>query len=590
MPNPKIYANLNQKSISWITDLSTLAIYLLLFYSFYLGAYPLFTPDEARYAEVAREMIAAHDYITPRVDGVAFLDKPILYYWLQVIAIKLFGLKEWALRFFPAFLGAFGVLSLYVCGRILFNRATGFFSAFVLSTSLLYFAHAHYANLDLEVAVFITTSLLLFLIGIETQRTILIYGGYVFAALAFLTKGLIGLFFPCAIIGVWFLVQRTLSRSPRDPGRTNGIQRHFIKNLRIPTGLFLFFLIIVPWYWMVQKENPAFFHFFFVTQQVTRFLSQAEFNNQSPVWFYLPIILVGFFPWSIFLVEAIKESLIRFRIPTYSFLLIMFTVVFIFFSIPHSKIMGYILPTFPPLALIVGNYIARYWQQISKQQLRFNLITLQVTASILATLIIIALHFHLVDLPTDAAPFLYVISIFLFTSVFIACFLYSQQSLKALFVTCAALSLSMLFTLLISASYLNQNTTHPLIKQLQPMLKPDDEIVNYYKFFYDTPIYLGRRITIVNDWHSPHIIHKDNWERELWFGMPFQKTADWLIDEKQFWRRWGYSHRVFVFINNNYMDHFKRQAQQHSQTYYVLSKYQDVFLVSNSTNVQVSTN
>src|SRR5579862_9516747 len=138
----------------FLLDLLCLTALIGFFYYFYLGTYPLFTPDEGRYAEVAREMVATGDYITPRVNGVAFLDKPILYYWLQAAAIHLFGLKEWALRFFPALLGLLSCLVTYSCGCVLFNRRTGLLASLILATSPLYFSGAHYANLDLEMAVF----------------------------------------------------------------------------------------------------------------------------------------------------------------------------------------------------------------------------------------------------------------------------------------------------------------------------------------------------------------------------------------------------------------------------------------------------
>jgi 4-amino-4-deoxy-L-arabinose transferase-like glycosyltransferase len=128
-----LYRNAKMQA-SWFTDIIFLTSCLLLFYFLWLGSYPLFTPDEARYSEVAREMVMTGDYITPRVNGVAFLDKPILYYWLQSAAIHLFGINEWALRFFPALLGVIGCLITYICGRLLFNRRTGWLASLLLST------------------------------------------------------------------------------------------------------------------------------------------------------------------------------------------------------------------------------------------------------------------------------------------------------------------------------------------------------------------------------------------------------------------------------------------------------------------------
>ena len=280
-----------------LVDIVCLTALFIVFYTFWLGSYPLFTPDEGRYSEVAREMVASGDYITPRVNGVAFLDKPVLYYWLQALAINLFGVKEWALRLFPALLGVLGCVMTYVCGRQLFDRRTGLISAVILATSPLYFGNAHYANLDLEVAVLISCSLLLFITAIHADlksQRYFFFAAYIFTACAFLTKGLIAVAFPCLIGCAWLALTRRFD---------------IFKKMYLFTGIVLFILITLPWYLLVQKANPEFLHFFFVTQQVTRFLSAAEFNNPTPFWFYLPVVLLGFLPWTAFFILAMYKSI-----------------------------------------------------------------------------------------------------------------------------------------------------------------------------------------------------------------------------------------------------------------------------------------
>jgi 4-amino-4-deoxy-L-arabinose transferase-like glycosyltransferase len=487
---------------SWITDCIGLVAVLSLFYFFYLGHYPLFTPDEGRYSEVAREMVVTGDYITPRVNGVAFLDKPILYYWLQSLAILLFGIKEWALRFFPAMLGMFGCVMTYVCGRRLFDRRTGIFSALILATSPLYFGGSHYANLDLEVAVFISCTLLCFITAIQSHgkaRSIFLFAAYVFSALAMLTKGLIGVAFPSLIAGSWMLLQGRLA---------------LLKNIHLLAGILLFIAIVLPWYVLVQKANPEFLHFFFVTQHVTRFLSGAEFNNKTAVWFYLPIIVGGFFPWTIFLVQSMAKQ-IKEANPVGVYLLLWAGIITLFFSIPHSKLIGYILPVFPALALLTGNYLAEASRKAKKIFLLFTILL--------------------------------------------------------------AFSTAGLITLMCYANYLNRNTAKPITTALQTILKSDDEVVNYFKFYHDVPIYLERRITLVANWHSPTIPQTDNWVRELWYGMAFQRTDDWLIEEKEFWQRWNSKKRLFVFVNDNYLHQFLL----HTKHYFKLAQHNDIILLSN---------
>src|SRR3990167_1688957 len=285
------------QSWSWLIDLFLLGMGCLVFYMLWLGHYPLFTPDEGRYAEVAREMVRTHDYITPRVDGVAFLDKPILYYWLEACAMHFFGVKEWAIRLFPALFGVAGVLAVYLFGRGLFDRRTGILSAFILATTPLYFGAAHYANLDLEVAVLMSGCLLAFVTAFTALRSykqsLYFLLGVVLSAFAFLTKGLIGIVLPGAIIVCWLVLLRRWSLLAKMP---------------LVIGMILFVAIALPWYALVARANPEFLYYFFVTQQFARFVSVSNFNNQMSFWFYIPVVLIGFLPWTGFLLQAFGKS------------------------------------------------------------------------------------------------------------------------------------------------------------------------------------------------------------------------------------------------------------------------------------------
>lgn len=168
---------------TWALDLLYLSIALLLFYFTFLGSYSLFLPDEARYAEISREMLTTSNIIVPKQNNVVFLDKPILHYWLQMLAMKSFGMNEWAVRFFPALCALLGCISTYITGRLVFNRASGMYSAIILATTPIYFFAGHYANLDLEVAFFITLSLYSFLMATKahaSRHALIIFVLYLF--------------------------------------------------------------------------------------------------------------------------------------------------------------------------------------------------------------------------------------------------------------------------------------------------------------------------------------------------------------------------------------------------------------------------
>lgn len=564
----------NSHSIQkWIGDLITIAILVGVFYALWMGSYALFTPDEGRYSEVAREMVATNDYITPRLNGVVFLDKPIFYYWLQASAIKLFGIKEWALRLWPMLFGIIGCLMTYIAGHLLFNRRTGFISAIILATSPLYYGAAHYANLDLEVAVLISLTLMSFIVAVrvtrENLRNYFLIAAYAFAGLAALTKGLIGIVFPAMIIGAWILLLNRWS---------------FLKKMHLIKGLLFFIAIALPWYILVQKANPEFFEFFFIKQQVSRFLTTDYFNNRTPTWFYIPIVIAGFFPWCVFGLQALTchiKNVIRNRQQHASefYLLLWFILVFTFFSIPKSKTIGYILPIFPALALLIGNYISTSWEKSKSIGIYFGIISFILSSLGILIFCLAAPYFPELEISPPLIPYLNKVAILFAAATVIFIFLALQKKkLSTFFFTLLTISIAFLLIFNSSSATLNEGTAKPIALELKSVLKPEDEVITYFKYYQDLPIYLERRITIVADWEAKDIPLRDNWVRELWYGMPFQDTKQWLINEDTFWQRWHSTKRVFVITNTNYLAQFNRKAKN---SFYKIGQFNQILLLSN---------
>lgn len=314
-------------------------ILFALFYFLFLGSHPLLLPDEGRYSEVAREMLAMRDFITPHLNGSLFFHKPPLFYWLQTISISTFGINPWSLRIMPALFGVSGIVFVYWATSLLLGRNSGRIAAIILGTTPLYYGASHYANLDLEVAVWLNASILALLVGVVREKKSWLYAAYVFGGLAFLTKGLIGLAFPAAIMGLWILITR---------------QWATIKKLQLPLGLILFAVIALPWLILVSQRNPDFLNFFFYQQQFQRFAGSG-FNNVAPWWFYIALVIASFLPWTYFLCRYLKALYsTRPQNPIVIYLVIWALVVLIFFSIPSSKLVGYILPIFAPLAILTA--------------------------------------------------------------------------------------------------------------------------------------------------------------------------------------------------------------------------------------------
>jgi len=186
-------------------------------------------------------------------------------------------------------------------------------------------------------------------------------------------------------------------------------------------------------------------------------------------------------------------------------------------------------------------------------------------------------HYQWIDIAPDFVVHLKVIAAIFIISALAVLFLFKKGYFSTLYFICLSCTTAYLLVLTFGAVHLNQNTAKPLITQLKSVMQPQDEVINYFKFYQDVPLYLGKRITLVADWHSPDIMHRDNWVREMWYGMPFQNTADWLITEDIFWQRYNSDNRVFVFLNDNYFAQFKARAQH----YFILGKYNDIILLSN---------
>jgi len=269
---------------SWGRDLLVIVLLFGLIMGLGLEAYPLGNPDEGRYAEIPREMVATGDYVTPRLNGVNYFEKPPLVYWCVAACYQAFGPHEWAMRLTPVCFAMFGVVFAYITGRKLYGQAAGQASAAVLGTSLLYVALARILLLDMAVAVLISATLFFFILAMQEppgqRRRWLFYGLYTCAALATLTKGLIGFLLPGAVMFFWLVLC---------------VQWKRLRPFYLPTGALLFLAIAAPWHLLAASRNPTWAHFYFVREHWERFTT-TEHGRYEPIWFFIPIVLFGLFP------------------------------------------------------------------------------------------------------------------------------------------------------------------------------------------------------------------------------------------------------------------------------------------------------
>ncbi len=300
---------------------------------FQLGSYPLLDPDEPVYAQTPKEMLAAGDWVSPRIYGGYWYDKPPMYYWLVGAASKIFGMGEFAARFPSALLAVAGSVCLYFSVSRLFSVRAGVFSALILTTSLEYFYLGKAAVTDMTLSFCLMVALLAFI-----EKRYMLY--YLFTALAVVTKGPIGLFFAGSIVFLYLLVTQRWKELSR---------------MSILQGIALFAAVAAPWYLaMVHFHGSAFVDTFLGFHNVTRFTTPE--HPGAHWYYYFPVLLVGFFPWTPILFQSLWGSLTTSRQdrPLLTFFWIWAAVVFVFFSISATKLVSYILPMYPALAVLVG--------------------------------------------------------------------------------------------------------------------------------------------------------------------------------------------------------------------------------------------
>ena len=230
-----------------------------------LGDRKLANPDEGRYSEIAREMAQSGDFITPRLNGLKYFEKPPLQYWATAIAFRFFGENEFTARLYTAFCGFGCVLLVAYTGRRLYDDETGVLAALVLLSAPYFAALSEIVSLDMGLTFWMTLTMSSFLIsqGTVTESSHRRWLGIAWAgmALAMLSKGLIGIVFPAAAVFLYCLVQRNF---------------RLITQLDWPRGLFIFFVITTPWFVLVSIENPEFLRFFFIHEHFERFTTNTH--------------------------------------------------------------------------------------------------------------------------------------------------------------------------------------------------------------------------------------------------------------------------------------------------------------------------
>ncbi len=310
-----------------------------------LSFVPLFDLDEGAFSEATREMLASGNYLTTYLNGDLRFDKPILIYWLQALSVKIFGLNEFALRLPSALAASLWAVAIWYFTKRYFNEKVAFYATLSMLASLQINLIAKAAIADALLNLFIALSLFALWIYLESARLRWLYIAFTAIALGFLTKGPVAILVPLATTFLYFLIKQDL--------------KSFFKTIFNPVGIGIFLIIAMPWYILEYlDQGEKFINGFFLKHNLERFNTAFE-NHKGSFFYYLPVVLIGFLPFTTPLLKAFYRIKSFLAEPLMRFLLLWFLFVFLFFSFSGTKLPHYVIYGYTPLFLFIGLAMAK---------------------------------------------------------------------------------------------------------------------------------------------------------------------------------------------------------------------------------------
>jgi 4-amino-4-deoxy-L-arabinose transferase-like glycosyltransferase len=331
-------------------------IVIMVMLAFFLYGLPNFyAPDETRYSEVAREMLANHDFIIPYINGIVFFHKPPLIYWIMDVFMSIFGENTWGARLAnPFFVLVCMLFVYYAVNKLLQSKVVALLSVIITLTTVLILFVGRYLNIDMGIAVFLNLTMLSYWLSLKYDddykiSSLWLLMAFVFSGLAVMTKGLMGVVFPMAIVGLYSITMNEWRR---------------LIDIRLYIGLAIVGIISLPWVLLVDQQYSDFAYYYIVIQQILRYSTNEQNRDVSKI-IYLLAFTGAFFPWFGFLPQALKEFFSKAGFKNRKqnknnwFLFIWGIFIFVFFGISQSFLFGYLAPLMLPFGILIAIYIAK---------------------------------------------------------------------------------------------------------------------------------------------------------------------------------------------------------------------------------------
>jgi 4-amino-4-deoxy-L-arabinose transferase-like glycosyltransferase len=509
---------------------------------------PMLDPDEGRYAEIPREMVATGDWVTPRLDGLKYFEKPVLQYWATASVYSVVGLSNWSSRLWTVMLG-FGCLPLiYAWVARLYDRRGALAAVALLAMSPYFGIIGHLDLLDAGFTFWMCATVLAFTLAQSAPERSATERGWMLvcwavAALAILSKGIVVFVLAGGTLILYSVVERDFR-----PWR----------RMHVRLGVPLLLALAAPWFILVSLRNPDFAPFFFVHEHFSRFLTK-EAQRVEPWWYFLALLAVGALPWLVPLaraaVSAWREPASNRPFKPLKFLLFFAALTLVFFSMSDSKLATYILPMFPPLAAVTGVAIMGQPGFLS----RSTRVAAGLAVFVAAGLLVYSQHRNAM-IPVSAVGWAVAAAIAAIVAVATAWRTRPDSGRAGTAAEDAAaipawqpLSVALLFIFTWQALLCEYTVIPPsrsaytLVQTVAPDVHPGTALYSVGQYRQTIPPYLGRMLTLVS------------FQGELEFGQarePGRQTAT----PQQFLQQWQASHDAIAFFDPSVWDHYRQQG------------------------------
>ena len=513
------------RNIIWI-HIPLLLIICIYFLFFHLGSHGLFETTEARYAEISYEMAKTGNLITPRLNYIKHFHKPPLTYWITAMGYHIFGYNEWGARFFLGIAGLLILTVTFLLSSSMFDKKIGVLSSLILVSMVGFIAVTHIVSTDVYLLASIVLSV--YLLWQWEKKNISPLWLWAVLGISSLIKGPVGPFLVGTIAIAYLILSGQIKR---------------IKEFQIKKGILIFSLIAFPWYIIVCLKNRGLFSYFLYVQLLSR-LRSGGMGHPHPWYYYLCILPGLIFPWTIYSIPAMGSSI--FHIKRENLLLILWMIIpIIIFSLMRTKLPFYIMPSLPPLAILLASWWGR------RENGLLNLID-RIMWTIILILAIISFGnaAQIIPLPKHLSEWrqlrsLWLIEGFILSGLTVLGYIALKKKKAILnFYILIALVASICIPFLFFADRLPLNIYAGLGREIKALARPEDMVAQYRCYLRSLPFYVGRRVVLVGV------------SRETQFE-DSPSYREFLLSVEEFFEQWKKDRRIFCVVNRDSLSEFK---------------------------------